>query len=269
MTIGTEIYNADNPPVIARGTAYSDEELNWELEHSIPSILWDDEGTSELESMLAGISDTKFSSDKLQQILKNQPINENWRVGESLAEAFLVEHRGCEFPWSSLRDLKNPAASPAGADLVGFQETASPTNPHRFAFGEIKTSQQKAWPPGVVNSSDGLKKQLKDLRDSTNVKDNLFRYLAHRAQNSDWFALFKSAATRYFRSKGVDVSLFGVLIRDVDPKSEDLSKLSENLAADCPLPTSIELRAIYLPQNAIGSLAERVRKVREDSHDVD
>jgi hypothetical protein len=188
---------------------------------------------------------------------------ENWRVGEGLAEAFLTEHRACEFPWPTERDLKNPNASPAGTDLVGFQNMGTIAEPHRFAFGEVKTSEQKAWPPSVMNGRLGLKKQLEELRDSTVVKDSLVKYLGHHANGTTWSSRYQSATKRYLANPG-DVSLFGVLVRDVEPKCEDLANPAGALADGCPAKTSIELRAMYLPENTINSLARLAVETRED-----
>lgn len=50
MTIpaGTEIYNVDAPPVMARGASYTDKELDVALGDSVSRILADDAGTSDL-----------------------------------------------------------------------------------------------------------------------------------------------------------------------------------------------------------------------------
>ena len=61
-----------------------------------------------------------FASDNLRSALSAKHPVFDWQVGEAMAEAYLVDHRQCEFPWPSGRDLRNPEASPAGADLVGF-----------------------------------------------------------------------------------------------------------------------------------------------------
>lgn len=265
VPVGTEVYSADYPPVIARGASYSESGLDAALSGYISRILWDDTGTADLQAILTSAVTTGFSDRSVKRILGSRPAPQNWRVGEGLAEAFLVEHRACEFPWPSGRDLKNPAASPAGTDLVGFQETGAPADTHRFAFGEVKTSEQEAWPPNVMDGRHGLKKQLEALRDSTDVKDSLVKYLGHHANGTDWFARFRSAATRYLANPA-DFSLFGVLVRDVEPKREDLAGRAASLAPACPAETSIELRAMYLPRKSINSLAQRAVKAREDRH---
>lgn len=265
MVAGAECYIADVTPVTARGASYTEEELDTALSGSVSKILWDDKGTAEISAILSTVVTTGFSDKSLKRILANRSIPENWRVGEALAEAFLVEHRECEFPWPSGRDLKNPEASPAGTDLVGFQKTMEKTDQHRFAFGEVKTSNEEKWPPGVMYGRHGLKKQLEVLRDSTAVKDSLVKYLGHHANGTYWFPLYQSAAKRYL-SNPADVSLFGVLVRDVEPKSEDLTGRTRILANDCPAESSVELRAMYLPKKTIDSLTERAVKAREGRH---
>jgi len=266
MVSGTECYIADIAPVTARGASYTDEELNAVLSGSVSRILWDDTGMADLQGILTSVVTTDFSDSSVKRILSNRPTPEGWRVGEGLAEAFLVEHRNCEFPWPSGRDLKNPTASPAGTDLVGFQRTDAPTNSHRFAFGEVKTSAQEKWPPSVMDGRHGMNKQLEDLRDSTNVKDSLVKYLGHHANGKDWFPRYQSATERYLASP-VDVSLFGVLIRDVESKREDLASRANSLALNCPDQTSIELRSIYLPRKSISTLSQRAVKTRKRKND--
>ena len=193
--------------------------------------------------MLSGLAQTDFEAARVSQILSaGQPVDD-WRVGEAFAEAFLIDHRGCEFPWPMGRDVRNPKASPAGADLVGF---ATVKDRIRFAFGEVKTSSEAKWPPHVMSGRHGLQRQIEHLRDSTPAKDHLVRYLAHRATNASWDATFKKAAAAYLAEPS-DVSLFGLLIRDVTPKKEDLAGRTAKLSERCPDKTSIELRALYLP----------------------
>ena len=265
MAAGTEVYTADVPPVTARGVSYASAELDAALSGPVSSILWDDAGTADLRVLLTSLVTTGFSGDSVARVLANRSEPEDWRVGEALAEAFLVEHRDCQFPWPSGRDLRNPAASPAGTDLVGFQETTAETDQHRFAFGEVKTSEEETWPPSVMSGRHGLRHQLADLRDSARVKDSLVTYLGHHANRADWSPRYGSAATRYLRDP-CDVSLFGLLVRDVEPRREDLAARAEELAEGCPAGTGIELRAMYLPGNSIGTLAERARTAREGDH---
>jgi hypothetical protein len=247
---GLEVYNVDVVPLVARGATMTDLELDTALATGVGAILRDDDGNDEIATTLAGVADTDFSNDALRRVLDVTPEPEGWRVGEALAESFLVEHRHCEFPWPMGRDLRNPNASPAGTDLVGFQETGAGNADHRLAFGEVKTSYDSAVPPSVVTGRHGLIAQLEELRDSTALKDNLLRYLAIHAHNRDWAPRFQNAARRYL-NEPTDVVLFGVLVRDTAPAPADLSARAGRLANGCPPQTSIELRAIYLPRHTI------------------
>jgi hypothetical protein len=177
-------------------------------------------------------------------------------VGEALAQAFLAAHRNCTFPWPASRDLRNPVSSPAGTDLVGFVDFDSEG---LFAFGEVKTSTQQQWPPSLIYGRHGLKQQMEDLRDSSEHKDALVRYLGFHSANAPWLGKFKSAAKKYIVSKS-HVALFAVLVRDVTPNSADLSSRASSLATGCPADSKIELLAIYLPANAVPTLSKRCKK---------
>ena len=170
-----------------------------------------------------------------------------------MAEAFLEDHRDCIFPWPTGRDLRNPNASPAGTDLVGFQ-TSHAEEP-RFAFGEVKTSAQEEWPPSVMDGRHGLKAQLEALRDSARTKHDLVIYLGHHAVGADWRGTYQAAAKRYLADEA-DVVLFGVMIRDVRPDDRDLRARAASLAARRPPKMLVELRAFYLPAGSIESLGQ-------------
>lgn len=253
---GTECYNADCSPVTARGLAYSEVELVTALSGPVSTILRDDAGNEVISELLTGVAETDFQKESVGRILSNERIPEDWRVGEAIAESYLNVHRACIFPWPAGRDKKNPESSPPGADLVGFQHTGHATRPHRFAFGEVKTSGERRWPPQVMYGRHGMARQLKSLRDNRDMKDHLVKYLGHRTPGARWQNQYKEAAHRYL-ADSTDVSLFGVLVRDVEPKASDLRNRAETLAGGCPEQTSIELTAIYLPENSISGIGNR------------
>ncbi len=143
-------------------------------------------------------------------------------------------------------------------DLVGFVPSG---NSHRFAFGEVKTSQQAVSPPSVMTGRHGLSRQIEDLRDRPPVKDGLVRYLAFRATSSTWEPRFKAAATTYLNDP-TDVHLFGILVRDTSPHQDDLRTRTVALAKKRPPSTTIELRAIYLPSASISTLATRAASLK-------
>jgi hypothetical protein len=253
---GTQTYNADQPPVMARGYTFTDPELDAMLAEDVRPIIHDEAGAAELGALLAGVSTTEFVNQALSEVLNSPHDPEPWRVGEAIAEAYLVEHRHCEFPWPGGRDLKNPESSPAGTDLVGFQ-IQPPTIPARFSFGEVKTSNHAAYPPSLMYGRHGLKLQLEALRDDPPVKDALVKYLGLHSYGRDWLGRFRQAAARYIHDR-TDVAIFGVLVRDVPPHHLDCSGRAASLAHECPPLCAIELLAFYLPAGSIETLPSRV-----------
>ena len=252
MPTGQEAYNTDAAPVVARGLTYTDQQLDEMLQGPVKEILQDTTGTDELRELLSSVVSTDFEQKGLEELLTDNTVPDNWRVGEAIAEGFVTDHGDCIFPWPTGRDLKNPNASPAGCDLTGFRPTGDGDLPYRFAFGEVKTSEQDKSPPDVMNSLGG---QLKGLRDNREVKNALCRYLGHHAPKTDWEPMYKSAAERYLQSNTEDISIYGVLVRDVEVSADDLVGRATALAKSCPAQTSIELYALYLPQQAISSLS--------------
>ena len=182
----------------------------------------------------------------------------NWRVGEAIAETYLTDHRSCYFPWPDGRDERKSRSSLPGADLVGF---GVDRDGDCLAFGEVKTSSDRNYPPGVMYGSTGLKKQLEDLRDSESIRDDLLKYLTHRVTEAPWRERLENAGKRYLRNKS-DVQLFGFLVRDVEPDQGDLKARVNALGSDRPAGTRIELLALYLPHANIEGIGDRVVAIR-------
>jgi len=103
--------------------------------------------------------------------------------------------------------------------------------------------------------------QLETLRDSAYVRNQLVVYLGHHAGRSNWESNYKAATARYLNNPS-DFSLFGILVRDVEPKELDLSARAKALANKCPKDTSVELLALYLPKNMISELGNRVKQAK-------
>ena len=232
------------------GLQWNEEDLNVSLDGDVAAMLFDDEGTVEIASLFHDVLETGFAQEGLNRALRPHAEVTDWRVGEAIAEAYLVSHRSCYFPWPVGRDQRKMGSSLPGADLVGF---VTDDDGDRLAFGEVKTSSHATYPPSIMYGSKGLKHQLEDLRDCKSIRDTLFRYLAHRAKNASWLSIFQMAGKRYLRNKS-DVQLFGVLIRDVPPEAEDLRVRVQKLAKGCPVGTTIDLLALYLPNGCIPSL---------------
>lgn len=62
---------------------------------------------------------------------------------------------------------------------------------------------------------------IEDLRDEVLIRDDLVKYLTHRAVNALWKDQFICAYRRY-NANNTDVQLFGLLPRDVAPHEDDL-----------------------------------------------
>jgi hypothetical protein len=220
----------------------------------VSASVFDDIGNENIKNLLQSVTDTDFKKENLEALLRNETTVEDWRVGEALAEQYLSDSKNCHFPWPDGRDERKRGSSLPGADLVGFQDENEKA---RFAFGEVKTSAERKYPPGVMHGRHGLKQQLEDLRDCKKIRDALVKYLGHRAAGSSWCGRYKNAAKHYLQNS-TDVRVFGILVRDVTPHTDDLHARAEKLAVDCPVAMRIELIAIYLPPGSISTLSATV-----------
>jgi hypothetical protein len=251
IAVGAECYNHGASPSTGTGRLWNAEELGAAIDGQVSALVFDVQGKADIQELLVGVVETSFEQEQLSQVLTTPSDVEDWRVGEAIAEAYLTEHRNCLFPWPDSRDERKSGSSLPGADLVGVQKDELGD---RFVFGEVKTSKEAKYPPGAVYGRTGLKRQLEDLRDKVSIRDDLFKYLGHRAKNATWQDRFKAAGKRYLNNRS-DVQLFGVLVRDVKPNVDDVRVRVENLGNGCPAGTQIELLALYLPIGAIANLA--------------
>lgn len=254
MARGKTVYSIGNLSCAGLGLEWSGEELDMAVNGPVAAVLFDDEGKADIEEILRGIIETDFEQDGLRRVLADPERIEDWRVGEAIAETWLTNHRDCHFPWPDGRDERKSGSSLPGADLVGLHTDAQGDC---LAFGEVKTSSDTEHPPGVMYGRTGLKKQLEDLRNNTSIRDDLFKYLGHRAKGAVWIERFRRAGKRYLANNS-DVRLFGFLVRDVSPHENDVKARVERLGKDCPNDTRIELLALYLPAGrleGIGAIA--------------
>ncbi len=254
VSAGEVAYRLGKAPCSGVGLQWSEDESSAALDGRVAAVLFDDEGRANIEDILAGLAETDFAQDRLRRVLKDPGEIEDWRVGEAIADAYLTDHRACSFPWPDGRDERKRGSSLPGADLVGF---GNDDDGDCLAFGEVKTSSERRYPPGTMHGRTGLKRQLEDLRDNEAIRDDLVRYLGHRARLARWRARFERAAGRYLRNTS-DVRLYGVLVRDVEPHQDDLRRRVGALGNGCPEGTCIELLALYLPPERLDGIGEEM-----------
>jgi hypothetical protein len=254
MAAGTEVYKTDSGAVVARGHSHTDIERDAALDGPVRALIEDEASKRRAIEATESLALTDFNRTNLDEILNAQAPLEDWRVGEAYGECYFDSHKECTFPWPDKWDERTSGSSLPGADYLGFQKTSKPTLEYRFAFGEAKTSFEDKYPPGTMHGRTGLKAQLETLRDNKLVRDNLFRYLMVRAPKATWKPMFDSAAKRYLNDSN-DVSIFGVLVRDVKADALDLSARAKALAKGHPASMHIELLGIYLPNGSIQKFA--------------
>lgn len=258
IPVGKVQYEIGTAPVTGCGISLSAEEIDAALAGPVAKVVFDDAGNADLVLLLDGLPETEFDQSEIRRVLQDSKTPENWRIGEALAEFYLVHHRVCHFPWPDGRDERKSGSSLPGADLVGFQRDGET---YRFAFGEVKTSGENKYPPGAMHGRTGLKQQLEDLRDNVSIRDDLVKYLWYRAVNASWKDRFVSAYIRY-NADHTDVRIFGLLIRDVPPHKDDVRNRVTKLGTDCPAAMVVELIAIYLPSGSIASFSEKIMNSR-------
>lgn len=256
---GTECYNVESTPCTGVGYTWSDDDLTQAINESVASVVFDDEGKADISALLHSVADTEFAvNETLSNLLADPDEIENWRVGEAIAETYLTDHRSCYFPWPDGRDERKSGSSLPGADLVGLHQD---DDGDCFAFGEVKTSEQKEYPPQAMYGRTGMKKQLEDLRDQESIRSDLVKYLAFRALSATWKDRFQEASKRYLVNSE-DVYIYGFMVRDVDPHEDDIRVRVDRLSNDCSETMVIELIVLYLPQDSIQYLSEKVFATR-------
>ena len=76
-----------------------------------------------------------------------------------------------------------------------------------------------------------------------------------------WKTQFQNAAVRFLKDSN-DVRIFGAMVRDVPPHEDDLRVRVDKLKKGCPANMEVELLVIYLPENGISILSEKVVQSR-------
>lgn len=194
-----------------------------------------------IENYLEELRSTGFEVEGLGASASSERQPFAWEIGEALAETLLEDTEDVVFPWPPAWDKRTESASLPGPDLVGLHQVESP----RLVFGEVKTSSEKSYPPGVIHGDDGLRAQLLELIRSERRRATLIAWLTVRARNQVWKSTLNEAAKAYFASPS-DARIFGVLLRDTEPDVKDLASVKQTLDKEVTT-YGVALLAFYLP----------------------
>lgn len=249
--VGTVVYQVGDCVVPACGYNLSARDID-EIAAAVRAILRDDTGVAEAREALQDIPTTMFANARLERLLEQPTRFDEWRVGEALAEYHLSSSKGCHFPWPNSRSTRNPGSSSGGVDLIGFHLS----DRVRFAFVEVKTSHQKAWPPSVVTSrSHGLQRQLSGLNYNDERSQWAIKYLISNSIGKPWHEQLRQAIATYL-ANDKDVVIIGVLVHATAPDPKDLYALAHGLSALLSPETTIELLALYIEPDLLSRLAD-------------
>lgn len=257
MSKGNMEYLIENEKVVAFGISHSTQEMEDALKNEVYDKLFD---VREHLEIVQSLSDTGFDEAVIMERLFPSEDKEDWEIGEAYAQVYAETNLNSNIPWGISRDIKKPKSSLPGADIVGIYKQ---TDDMFFLFGEIKTSSHNEYPPSVMYGKHGLKKQLEDLCENKNITDKLVNYLAYRLKNSELWSLYRNAFFNYMQSDGKKVHILGILVRDVEPRVDDLSAQTKKLERFAVDGRTIELVGIYVPLASIKKFPHIVSKERE------
>lgn len=206
----------------------------------------DDAGRAVIERELEEIASAGFDDGVRAGLLSTSRPLHYWRVGESLAECYMEDCEGAAFPYPSQRDEKNPSASAAGADLVGYSTDGSGTT---FLFAEVKTTRDKSRPPSAAWKLGGQLEELRRRRGTSLVRWLVLKAGAGGAERDE---RRRNALASYGKGR---LRIAGVLVSDRDPDKRDLDGLFGRLTAGPRGGERLDLVALYLPVQ-VGQLGD-------------
>ncbi len=243
------IYEKTNKWSAYQGVVLKDDFYKY-LSSRVRVRFYDIAGTEALIEEFKNLSSTGFEEQLLINIFSTSSPIEDWKIGEALAECYLEDFEKARFYYPYSRDAKNPEANLQGADLVGFIDVDEETT--LFLFGEVKTSGDRKSPPQVMYGSSGMIEQLRSIKNNPDLRKSLIRWLGFKTKalsDDDSFKEDFQKALRRYLKEGVKYKyfLYGILIRDTNPKDTDLSSRYESLKSDLSQGAQLKLVALYIP----------------------
>lgn len=234
-----------------KGILFANSEIEDIFKKEIKDKLLDTEGTIELTSNFEDLTKTGFNKDELAKIFDLSEYIKSfseWRIGEALTEIFLEREYNVRFHYNELRDARNPLSNKTGADVIGFIDKDGIT---KFAFGEVKTSNDSNSPPQVMYGRTGMTEQLESLAVNISKRNALIRYIGMKVKDlddSNPFRIdFANALDSYHKSRYVNFSLFGVLVRDTNSNESDCRPRYFHLFGVVEDSIGLKLLALYVP----------------------
>ncbi|HYG36617.1 MAG TPA: hypothetical protein VEC99_17620 [Clostridia bacterium] len=241
----TTEYSGASAPVAWRGRKVNDESAfrKYAITRAAPRLT-DAEDDAELRADLDALATTDYATETLRNLLSARVEPQGWELAEALAETFLADEHKVVWPWNHARDKRTPKASLPGKDLIGFVET---TTGFALLFGEVKSSSDARTPPQVMYGEDGMVTQLAEAACERSEQFSLLKWLRCRCKDTSLWPAFQQAVSRFLKSSGNDVVIWGVLVRDTEPNEKDLRARSSALASKLPGVSRVELDAWYFP----------------------
>ena len=240
--IGTGVYRLGAEPCLGTGIEWTPEESRDASDGSVADVLNDVISSQIVTEALGAMAQAEFGTGRIDAVTASVP-EPSYRLGASVAGAYLCAWRDCTFPWRVSGDLRPQAASPAGPDLV-LVGLKVETGGHYLVFGEVNTSKQHVYPPSVMWSQSRLLQQLEDLRTDRALRYRLIRNLISRC-TGDVRERFIAAARRHTADPN-DCRFFGVLGQDVLPDERDLRHTLAHHQHGRPEATPGKVLAIFL-----------------------
>jgi len=99
------------------------------------------------EDIISDIGKTDFDAQKIREIFETTYIVTESKWGEAFSACQLERFHSIDTPFPVLLSDRNPRASSAGVDIVGFVKE---NGRNMFLLGEVKTSSETNSPPSVA-----------------------------------------------------------------------------------------------------------------------
>lgn len=207
------------------------------------------EEESDFQDIIQEIGASVLNPENLKEHLDNYELptdDRSWKIGEAVAECLLIDCEEILLPWNRSLDETNPNASLPGTDIIGFTEVDGEI---RFFFAEVKTSWSKSSTPvtAMYDLRDQIRNHLNDEQ-RRRLHNKILRYLHPRVKRDpEYWNAFKNALKNHVLSKGMAISVSGILLRDTSPTEKDVKSPTSDLAMDAKNPTKVSVAAYYLP----------------------